>query len=377
MNANLDFSEILKGIPESLEKVFRTLIGAVCDLDEKVQKLSSEVKQSKRPGESAEFSSVAINSLIKNTEKHLINKLSIQESKLILKLEFFENEIKDLKAQTAKDLNSLNSKIDTKLVQPNIDHKLSSLKNEVKQEIQDSLISPLEFELKENYKSFQMLEQTMKVQTWNIEATTKEFNSRFDVHREKICKVETSVQEFMGKADEKILSIINPIKKEVELCEITIKNLYIDFERDLEEVMADLRSKDEDRQRQYKEHIAAVSKFCTDTTDTVKGLKKSISDHLQEIEILTGQMKSQIELFKDETLIAQKDLYHKAKSELVQGYRKEIFEIEEKLKWLPSQTQNISDMTPAEARLYTIETRIRTEEANRIKQVNRILKGNG
>lgn len=369
---NIDILEILKGVPDTHEKIFKLIFGLIGELDEKVKKFDPELKLANRYSDSIELSAVAVNTLVKNTEKYLISKLSNQETKVSVKFEALENELAGLKILMNKEVSSLY----TKITQNNFEERLQTVKKEVKQEISESLIDPIEFEMRENYKSLQLLEQTLKLHSWNIEATEKEFNNRFEVHREKICKIESSVQDFLGQADDLILGIINPIKKEVELCEITIKNIYSDFERDLEEVMADLLSKDEDRQKHYSDHLTTVASFNSDISETVKEIKKTLHSHIQDVESITNKMRNQIEIFKSEILIAQKDIYHQVKAELVKGYKNEIFSIEEKLKWLPSQIQDISDMTPAEARLYTIETRIRTEEANRMKQVNKMFNGN-
>jgi hypothetical protein len=366
-----ELNDVLKEGSESHEKLFKLLISGFTQLESQLITLSSDVKTSIRSGEQSEFSATALTTLIKNSEKALLTKLNVQTTKLNTKIENLEDELKLTKQENTKDSESIKKK----LIALNLDKRLENLEIDILAKVKNQMIDPLEFEIKENFKTVLVVEQMMKLQTWNIESAQKEFNSRFENHKEKIACVETTVSDFIKNADDMILKIISPIKKSVELCEITIKNLYSQFEKDMKEVLDDLNGKDDEREKRFVDVLENLKEFKEKIDNSERNIKGGFFNHVQLVEGLASQITNQNESFKQEMRGSFIKSFLNTKNELMVDYQSEIIAIEEKLKWLPIDIKDISEMTPVEARLYTIETRIRAEEVNRINQVNQMVEG--
>ena len=371
MIRSIDLNELLNEGPPAYDKVLKALCNAFAQIEIQIEKLSSDAKAGARAGEHSEFSSTALTTLIKNSEKTLLTKLNVQTTKLNTKIEFLEDGLATVKVGLTNEIAAVLGKVNAL----NLDKRLDWVEGEVLRKVKNEMIDPLEYELKENYKTVQMIEQMMKVQTWNIESSQKEFNSRFDTHKEKIHSIEQTVSNFMKQADDMILKIISPIKKSVELCEITIRNLYTEFEKDMQEVLHDLKGKDEDRDKRFNELSESIYKFKDTISQSEQKIKMGFINHIKEIEEFIKKIQKSNESFKQEIRVSQYNCYENAKGELMTDYKQDLKAIEEKLAWLPSDLEDISDMTPMEARLYTIETRIRTEEMNRMNQINAIFEG--
>ncbi|OMJ72922.1 hypothetical protein SteCoe_28514 [Stentor coeruleus] len=315
--------------------------------------------------------SETIESHLKKIDKQISTKLAMQTTKLNTKIEKIEDEMKDFKNATLEEIANLNSKFQSL----NIEKILESFKIDIKKEINDEISRPLEYELKENFKTMNLLDQQIKVQSWNIESSFKEFNCRFEVHREKICKIENIATEFAKEANQIVINEIEQIKKYMKKAKEKIKKVYWNFSFEKDDLIKEMKDKDLEREVEHNNAVQNIVKYKQDIEKITKGLGTQSNLQMQRLDITISQFQSQMENLKCEVLISQRECYEDAKNELIKIFKKDFMTIEDKLRWLPSNMQDISNMTPIEARLYTIETRIKNEENNRIVHMNDMIKG--
>ncbi|OMJ91104.1 hypothetical protein SteCoe_6469 [Stentor coeruleus] len=288
-------------------------------------------------------------------------------------MEKLEDEMNGFKKVSQEDFTSINLKLQAL----NIENVLETFRTDIKKEINDEISKPLEFELNENYKTINLLNQQIKVQAWNIESTFKELNCRFDIHREKMCSIENMASDFAIKVSEIVKNEINLIKNYMKKSKEKIKDVYSKFCFEKDEMLKELREKDIEREQDHKNAIQNMNRHKQELEKQIKNLSSHNALQMQRLDITTNQFQSHIENLKCEFLISQRECYEDAKNELMKIFQKEFLIIDDKLRWLPSNLQDTSDMTPIEARLYAIETRIKNEEANRIAHMSEIIKGKG
>jgi hypothetical protein len=348
-------------IPENITKVLKAFRSALTTEDARISQLEKNCQIKSEPEEAS-----PVHSQLKETEQKTLRKLFLSNNKLEIKVESLEATILGI----TQDIHKLKA-----LTQSNsLELALEDLKKELKKEISSEYIEPFDYELKETYKTIKMIDQQLKIQTWNIEASLKEFNSRFEVHREKIVKIENIAQEFEKEVNIIIFKEISPIIKSIKDTQNEVIDLYFKFNSQAEHMMSDLNDTENSMQRLLDETKSEINKFRSDVDKSIKGLLGSNSLHTQKLELSISQALLDIENVKCEILISQKESYNTAKSDLIKSYKKDLAIIEDKLKWLPSALQDISGMSPSEARLYTIETRIKSEETSRINQINDIVR---
>lgn len=327
----------------------------------------------KSPASTSERTNISdtIESHLKKIDKQISTKLAMQTTKLNTKIEKIEDEMKDFKNATLEEIANLNSKFQS----INIGKILESFKADIKKEINDEISRPLEYELKENFKSMSLLDQQIKVQSWNIESSFKEFNCRFEVHREKICKIENIATEFAKEVNQIVMNEIEQIKKYMKKVKEKIKKVYWNFSFEKDDLIKDMKDKDLEREQEHNNAVQNIVRYKQEIEKITKGLGSQSNLQMQRLDITISQFQSQMENLKCELLISQRECYEDARNELTKIFKKDFIAIEDKLRWLPSNMQDISNMTPIEARLYTIETRIKNEENNRIVHMNDMIKG--
>lgn len=359
-----------EGIPENSVRILRVFQSALMSQDSSIQKIfkTLPVPNAKLNEKTeSDFAIRDLTSKIKEIEQNSSRKLALISTKTASKIESLEADLDLLKKDLATALGKFN-------LSP-VYQEIQNSKSLVKSEIQDELIQPFEYELKDLVKTINLIEQQVKVQTWNIEASLKEVDCRFEVHREKICKIENIASEFSKEVAGIILQQIEPIKEEMLETEDKTRDLYAKFKKRSERALSDLTEMGAELTNNFQKAVDDLAVFKLDVNKTTKTIITTNSLHIQKIDASITQVHLNIENFKTELKIYQRTCYEEAKSALSQSYSKEIAVINDKLRWLPSNLNDISEMTPIEARLFTIETRIKTEELNRIGQFNDLLKG--
>lgn len=366
---NIDLpSDLIKELPENHEKIIKYLHSNLVNLDLNLQNLQSQVKQIKKsdPSESQNLSS-----LFKKSETNFERLLSINKSKIMSKVDSIDENIQQIQENFSSEFEKLHKRLET----IEKDKTILTLFFKLKEDIVNDYVKPFQFELKENYKSIHLIEQSIKVQAWNNEATYKEFNSRFDSYKDKMSKVEDTVADFMKKADDIVFSIVNPVKQEVQQCQGTVENLYKKFKDEANDVLKDLSEKDFERQKIFDDNSQVVFNHRMELDKLLKGFHNTRNIFIQDFNQSTQKMFSDFSTFKSEVKSMFFDTFDNIKSDISAIYKKELQVIQDKLKWLPHDTDDMENMTHLEARLYTIETRIRAEESNRINQVNNLFQG--
>ena len=372
--SNIDFpQDLAKGLNETQEKAVKFLHSLIVNLDLNLQAAQSDIKQLKK-ADFTESVASAFSGLLKNIESNFEKQLLVHKGKMMSKFYTLEINFNELKDKLLTDYQNLNSHIGSEFSQ----HQklLVETSKTLKAEILDLHLRPLAFELKENYKAIDNIERDVKVQTWNIEATHKELNSRFEMHKERINKVENSLQEFLKLSDKLIHQSLDPVKYEVDQSEKTIKELYSKFNDESDKILSELKSLDDKRQTKFNSNFSQIVQQKNDLEKMLKMVQSTRSLYLQDMNSSISKVNSEFEAFKSEARIIISNSFDKIRSDVLSSYKQEIKILQDKLRWLPAESENLSEMTQLEARLYTIETRIRGEESNRINQVNDLFQGN-
>ena len=358
----------MQEVPENIKKVFQYMHSLLLSQDKTLKELGGKLKTG---GKGIDKDDVVMTehflNKIKESELSILRKVSVLTTKLNTKIESLENISNEIKESLLN--------VDTKNKFDEVYKAIDIGKIELLQRVDSEHIKPFQYELKENYKSINMLEQQIKIQNWNIESSLKEVNCRFEVHREKICKIENIASEFSKEVDGIINTQVSPIRAEILESEDKVKYIYSKFKKRSKNVLNHFKEKTTNLENIFKETIKDVEKVKIDVDKAIKGINSANSLHIQKLESSFAQSKLEMENLKCEIMISQRECYDDAKSDLMKSYQKDIAFINEKLRWLPSNLQDISEMTPIEARLYTIETRIKTEETTRIQEINNLIQG--
>ena len=372
--SSIDFpQDLAKGLNETQERVAKFLHSLIVNLNLNLQAVQSDVKQIKKADLSESVAS-AFSGLIKNSESKLETQLLVHKGKILSKFDSLEINFNEFKDKVFTDYKNLNSYFGNELNQHQ--QMLIESNKALKNELLDLHMRPLAFELKENYKAINKIEQTVNVQAWNIEATHKELNLRFELHKERIQTVENNIQEFLSRSERLIHKILDPVKYEVDQSEKNVKELYSKFHEHSDKILNELKTLDDKRKAKFKSNYTKLVQQKDDLEKMLKMLQSTRSLYLQDMNLSISKVNSDFEAFKSETKIAINNSYEKIRSDVLNSYKREIKILQDKLRWLPDESENLSEMTQLEARLYTIETRIRGEELNRINQVNDLFQGN-
>jgi DNA repair exonuclease SbcCD ATPase subunit len=365
---NIDLpADLIKELPENQEKVIKYLHSNLVNLDLSLQNLQSQVKLIKKSDPELKN----LPNQLKQTESKLERLLSVHKNKTENRVDSLEENFESFQGSLSKNLENFAKRLETL----ENDKSLMTSFFKLKEDIQNDYVKPFQFELKENYKAIHLLEQSLKVQSWNQDSSLKEFSSRFDVHREKMLKLESTVSDFLKSADELVGSIIAPVHKEVQQCQKSVEDVYSKFLQETDEVLKDLAKKDNERQKVFQSEFKKVHEEKSDLDKLLNGFQTTRNVYLQDFNNSIQKVFLAFDGFKAEVKAMFFDTFDNIRNDISEMYRKELKVIQDKLKWVPHDTDDMENMTPLEARLFTIETRIRAEENNRIVQVNSLLSG--
>jgi hypothetical protein len=96
----------------------------------------------------------------------------------------------------------------------------------------------------------------------------------------------------------------------------------------------------------------------------------------EKCEHLERDLMFQLDSLKIETKSIIFKAYEESKDKLIQSYKEDLKYVKSKLEWLPTTSHQLADLSPLEARIFILESRLRREENNRILQKTEIIKGN-
>lgn len=110
---------------------------------------------------------------------------------------------------------------------------------------------------------------------------------------------------------------------------------------------------------------------------SILSLKPAVPDYSEKFLKLEQYVDSHIQLFEDklnhEINHFIRPLEKKLKESLI-STDTDLNEIKQKLSWLPINLSQIQGKSPTEARIYTLEARLRTEENSRMESINKLMR---
>lgn len=309
---------------------------------------------------------------------NLSNNFSQGQSQLHGKLqETFEIFSKDLQ-ESKIFLHSLQKKQTTDML--NLREIIQTSRDSVKSELIAKVIKPefetIRLEQSEVNRSISALEKQLKYITFKLEKSIEVLNSEIELNREKIWKLEgetsTQSKRFEGVVENKTEDLV----KTVKVFEGRIDETFECFNMHKEIFFNDVYL----REDKLRELFDAKAKFIEEQKANIKVLvekiEKSHSELLESVGSLEKTFQFETEKVRIESEGFSLKCYREAKEKLIQTYREDLKLVKKKLEWLPEDLGKLENMNSIEARIYTLESRLKREETNRIVQKIEIMKGN-
>jgi hypothetical protein len=254
-----------------------------------------------------------------------------------------------------------------------------STKDSIKTELASKYIKPeqesLRLEFEDLRKTLAGHEKDLKLFGLQFDRFSHDVNGRLDNHRDEI------------KQNEREINTIN--KRFNYIVENTTETLRQNFEKYtslMEESKNELQKKQDEFfdafHKQREEIINVLEKrrcemisIHENTKETYDKLKKDQVRLFERCDFLERDSKFQLENIKIEIQGSLLKTYEETKGKLLGNVNEELKLIKAKLDWLPATNNQMNDMSPIEARLFILESRLRREENNRIVQKIEIMKG--
>jgi len=158
--------------------------------------------------------------------------------------------------------------------------------------------------------------------------------NEFNAVKELIFQVEASLTESMKALSEEAKKTVEPRRKDSEASPVARKNSGVNNMKVSESIIQEFKN----------EMLDMKTALMKSSYDAEEKLKAEISKNMNDFSELVQRMKKENdEAFK---------------------------EVQSKLTWLPVNVTEMTNMNAQEARLFTLEARLRSEENSRIKSVN-------
>lgn len=217
---------------------------------------------------------------------------------------------------------------------------------------QEKITENLENSFK-NIKNLQFtLEEQDKIQKNNLNKVESRFNP--------INILVSNLQGSLETTTEKIISI----EKEIQIS----RNLIFETENTLINMISQYKpvEKPQESEEKIVQRKISISDAQKDTSDVTQKLLKDIENLKAS---LINSAKETEEKLSEEVANNIKLLNEKVAK--IREENEESFKVvNEKLNWFPVNVNQIAGMTPNQARLFTLEARLRSEENSRIKAFN-------
>lgn len=287
--------------------------------------------------------------------------------------------VKDLEKQV-KELKLMQLKQDEKLLAASgeFSRSIEDAKEAVLKEVAENMIEPEVTTLEEKLAKF---EGSSKMFSLELKKNIDDVAFHQEALKGDHGKLRKEVVKLQETQDD-CLSQTNQLTNSAERVEVRLRQLKTSSETELANLAKELR----DYQATF---TSTVSTQMTDLRQMVEASASTSDSYFNSkitefanaliFPVLTSQ-RNDLELalsvldnkIRQELFILSKNLQNAFKKTVVEGVERKIVILEEKLKWLPLDTKEIKNMTPYEARLFTIETRLRTEEDRRLLAQERI-----
>lgn len=366
---------------KSLEESFSDMFSqSKKDLEETSRKLQFENKQSLENLKTELNYSIKkfetlptkaqVQSEISNANENLRKKVK-QEAKQEFQ-EVLSPQLSKLTAQIDTSSNELKSKLEiqTQEIQNN---------QEASKEETQNLLN----QLKNTQKEIQLIEQKAAEETQKLmqtienykQTTFETFEAKFENFenevQEKIQESSQSMQKFVTSQitqNDRTQEVVDSFTQQIDEQNQEIQNIYQQI-KNLEEQV-----------REIPQQVQPPSKSPPKTppkppTPPLPPTPPSfpIEEINSSIEQAKSELKSLLNLTQ-ENLQTQIENSRKGFDETIEYCSSHIKEFKDKLSWLPIKLTELSGMTPPEARLFTLEARLRSEENSRIQSFQEIMR---
>lgn len=255
-----------------------------------------------------------------------------------------------------------------------------STKESIKTELACKYIKPeqetLRLEFSELNKNILVCEKHIKLLGLQFDRFSSETGSRLDIQREDIrgnsYEIQNIGKKFSGIVESYVEELKNDFAKYQEFIKgaqegfcVKEKEFWMDFEKKSENLIGVLDSRRMEILQIYgfvKENYEKISKEQIGLKEKCEHLERDLMFQLDSLKIETKSI-----VFK---------AYEESKDKLIQSYKEDLKYVKSKLEWLPTTSHQLADLSPLEARIFILESRLRREENNRILQKTEIIKGN-
>mmetsp|Transcript_28689 Transcript_28689/g.51072 ORF Transcript_28689/g.51072 Transcript_28689/m.51072 type:complete len:556 (+) Transcript_28689:309-1976(+) len=290
-----------------------------------------------------------------------------------------KNRVKDLEKQT-KDLKLQQLKLDEKILTTagELAKSIETARDELRQEVSQDMLGPA-IALQEEKLS--KLEESSNSFSLELKKNFDNLAFSSDIMKKEQGQLSKDVLKLRELQDDSAIEIRH-LTSAAERLDVRLKQVKTKFEEELGQLAYETRSSQSkivsDAAAQMTD-LRQMVEAASSLSDSFFSTKiKEFADSLifpiltkQRIDIETAIVTVDSKL-RQELFILSKNLQNAFKKSIIEGVERKIVILEEKLKWLPLDMQEIKNMTPYEARLFTLEARLRTEEDRRLLAQERI-----
>jgi chromosome segregation ATPase len=273
------------------------------------------------------------------------------------------NEIIEDTEKTKKNHQELIAKVlySTKETKASIQSIQEELDNaNIRQDIAKNDLKTLETQIEDHRnnlealnKSFRELDHRFHLDFRNITGVVQDHKEKVKILTQESASIQAQIQEIKDKSEKIASDVMSNInrrkfaKKPPESLEIPLNP----------ELNSDINALSDRKFLQTPQTPSDSTEIHT----KLSKLEKYVTRHL---EILEKKLNSEL---SNTIYPLEKKLQEK-----IQSNDSDVSEIKEKLSWLPMNISQLKGKAPTEARLYTLEARLRSEENSRIESINKL-----
>ncbi|OMJ89886.1 hypothetical protein SteCoe_7874 [Stentor coeruleus] len=336
---------------------------------------------------------------IKDTLKHYINRelekiniinadrihteISSLDEKLLMDLGSLKIKLRDSVDNLTKEVAEIKQRAN--IVQKNVANEINALKeaiNVAKDAVKNEIIAK---HIKPDFEIFKMefidisrtlsaVEKQVKYVSYKQETYEENLNSKIADQKEEIKDIIKTLKNLNHRFDAVVESKTEELRESIKKHEEKIKADFETFYNFREAFFLQLEQNKMQIQDSYEQKLKEFEKI----SSNLFGMGDKLEENNQNLISKMDDLKKNFDFKAEKTRIEMErialDCYRDAKDKLILAYRDDIKVIQKKLEWLPHDTDTIKDLPPFEARLFTLESRLRREENNRIVQKIEILK---
>lgn len=315
----------------------------------------------------------------------LSSKFQSIKDTLSVEMQVFKKQVRHIFDEVSQDLQG--SKIQFNNYYKSFKSELVSLrdivlstKESIKTELACKYIKPehemFRLEFTELTKNFVAIEKQIKLLNLQFDRFSCETNSRFDIQRDDIKQNSFDIQTInkrfnyiVENATETLRNDFEKFKEFAEGVQGAFKEkehqFWVDFEQKSENLFSVLDNR--------KQEMMQIHAYIKEGYEKMQGEQEKLRE---KCDCLERDVHFQLDSLRVETNAIVFKAYEESREKLMQNYREDLKYLKSKLDWLPSTSQELSDLSPLEARLFILESRLRREENNRIMQKTEIIQGN-